>query len=185
VAGALHGGACSEAATVHGKLAAIDATTISIPVRVDACRLHKSCFAIIVLNSPPGAIVFFSHKRMGLAAAAKVRVPCGLTIPQPFTGTFEFPITTKRTVKFWDAPAIVSLLVEEPRRERMLSILEDDPVMLVWWGTPVGGHRAAGTRRIPGGSRPGTRARPAGSEWRPPAVHSQVPAAIESRICRI
>jgi hypothetical protein len=152
VAGALHGGACSEAATVHGKLAAIDATTISIPVRVDACRLHKSCFAIIVLNSPPGAIVFFSHKRMGLAAAAKVRVPCGLTIPQPFTGTFEFPITTTRTVKFWDAPAIVSLLVEEPRRERMLSILEDDPVMLVWWGTPVecSGHRAAGTRRIPG-----------------------------------
>ena len=40
-------------------------------------------------------------------------------------------------MKFWDASAIVPLLVEEPRRERMLSILEDDPVMLVCWGTPV------------------------------------------------
>lgn len=40
-------------------------------------------------------------------------------------------------MKFWDASAIVPLLVDEPQRERMLSILEGDPVMLVWWGTPV------------------------------------------------
>jgi uncharacterized protein len=40
-------------------------------------------------------------------------------------------------VKFWDASAIVPLLVDEPPREDLLALLERDPVMLVWWGTPV------------------------------------------------
>jgi predicted nucleic acid-binding protein len=40
-------------------------------------------------------------------------------------------------VKFWDASAIVPLLLDEPRRERLLAVLERDPVLLVWWGTPV------------------------------------------------
>jgi hypothetical protein len=40
-------------------------------------------------------------------------------------------------VKFWDASAIVPLLVQERQRDAMLAILEQDPVMLVWWSTPV------------------------------------------------
>jgi predicted nucleic acid-binding protein len=40
-------------------------------------------------------------------------------------------------MRFWDASAIVPLLVEERRREAMLSLLAQDDVMLVWWGTPV------------------------------------------------
>jgi hypothetical protein len=40
-------------------------------------------------------------------------------------------------VKFWDASAIVSLLVQEQQREAMLTLLEQDDVMLVWWATPV------------------------------------------------
>jgi predicted nucleic acid-binding protein len=40
-------------------------------------------------------------------------------------------------VRFWDASAIVPLLVDEPPREALFALLERDPVMLVWWGTPV------------------------------------------------
>ena len=40
-------------------------------------------------------------------------------------------------MRFWDSSAIVPLLVMESQRERVLSFLERDPVMLVWWATPV------------------------------------------------
>jgi uncharacterized protein len=40
-------------------------------------------------------------------------------------------------VRFWDASAIVPLLVEEPASAAMLSLLEADRELLVWWGTPV------------------------------------------------
>ncbi|MGH8264611.1 MAG: type II toxin-antitoxin system VapC family toxin [Steroidobacteraceae bacterium] len=40
-------------------------------------------------------------------------------------------------MKFWDASAIIPLLADEPTRERLLELLEADPQMLAWWGTPV------------------------------------------------
>ena len=40
-------------------------------------------------------------------------------------------------VKFWDASAVIPLLVEEPARERVLAILAADADMLAWWGTTV------------------------------------------------
>lgn len=40
-------------------------------------------------------------------------------------------------MKFWDASAVLPLLANEPARPRMLEILDDDPQVLVWWGTPV------------------------------------------------
>jgi predicted nucleic acid-binding protein len=40
-------------------------------------------------------------------------------------------------VRFWDSSAIVPLIVDEPGRDRLLAMLEGDPVMVVWWGTPV------------------------------------------------
>jgi hypothetical protein len=40
-------------------------------------------------------------------------------------------------MKFWDASAIIPLLADEPTRERLLAILEQDPEMVAWWGTPV------------------------------------------------
>ncbi|MFO0581922.1 MAG: type II toxin-antitoxin system VapC family toxin [Anaeromyxobacter sp.] len=40
-------------------------------------------------------------------------------------------------MRFWDASAIVPLLVHEPERARVLALLEADPELLVWWGTPV------------------------------------------------
>jgi len=40
-------------------------------------------------------------------------------------------------VRFWDASAVVPLLVREPTSAALLDLLDDDPQMLVWWGTPV------------------------------------------------
>ena len=40
-------------------------------------------------------------------------------------------------MRFWDASAIVPLLVEDPATRRLLTLAAKDPVMLVWWGTEV------------------------------------------------
>jgi predicted nucleic acid-binding protein len=40
-------------------------------------------------------------------------------------------------VRFWDASAIVPLLRAEPATKAMLTHAEQDPDMLVWWGSEV------------------------------------------------
>jgi len=40
-------------------------------------------------------------------------------------------------VKFWDASAIVPLLIAETRTQRMQALARRDPEMLVWWGSQV------------------------------------------------
>jgi uncharacterized protein len=40
-------------------------------------------------------------------------------------------------VKFWDASAIVPLLVAEPTTPRLQTLARRDPDMLVWWGSEV------------------------------------------------
>jgi uncharacterized protein len=40
-------------------------------------------------------------------------------------------------MKFWDASAIIPLLADEPSRQSLLALLDEDPEMLAWWGTPV------------------------------------------------
>jgi len=40
-------------------------------------------------------------------------------------------------MRFWDASGIVPLLVTEPVTGPALELLEQDPSMIVWWGTPV------------------------------------------------
>lgn len=40
-------------------------------------------------------------------------------------------------MKFWDASAIVPLLVAEPTTPRMQTLARRDPDMLVWWGSEV------------------------------------------------
>jgi hypothetical protein len=40
-------------------------------------------------------------------------------------------------MKFWDSSAIVPLLADEPSRKSMLQLLQQDPQVLIWWGTPV------------------------------------------------
>jgi hypothetical protein len=40
-------------------------------------------------------------------------------------------------MKFWDSSAVVPLLVDEADQKHARGQLERDPVMLVWWGTPI------------------------------------------------
>lgn len=49
-------------------------------------------------------------------------------------------------VKFWDASAIIPLVADEPTRERLFELLDADPEILAWWGTPVEIASALGRR---------------------------------------
>lgn len=40
-------------------------------------------------------------------------------------------------MKFWDASAVVPLLIEEAATERAQALAVKDPAILVWWGTTV------------------------------------------------
>jgi uncharacterized protein len=40
-------------------------------------------------------------------------------------------------MRFWDTSALIPLLVDEPPRERLFALLEEDSEVLAWWGTPV------------------------------------------------
>jgi predicted nucleic acid-binding protein len=40
-------------------------------------------------------------------------------------------------MRFWDASAIVPLVVEEPYSGTLLDALRSDPVLTAWWGSPV------------------------------------------------
>ena len=40
-------------------------------------------------------------------------------------------------MKFWDSSALLPLLVDEPSRERLLALLEEDSEVLAWWGTSL------------------------------------------------
>ena len=40
-------------------------------------------------------------------------------------------------MRFWDASAIVPLLVDEPQSGRMLGLFRTDPHLVVWWATTV------------------------------------------------
>lgn len=53
-------------------------------------------------------------------------------------------------MRFWDASAIVPLLLAEDGRGAVLGELERDPGMFVWWGTPVECVSAIGRREREG-----------------------------------
>ena len=40
-------------------------------------------------------------------------------------------------MRFWDASAIIPLLTDAPARGHLLQLLDEDPLVLVWWETPV------------------------------------------------
>ena len=40
-------------------------------------------------------------------------------------------------MRFWDASAVVPLVIAEPQHGSMDALVEADSELLVWWGTPV------------------------------------------------
>lgn len=40
-------------------------------------------------------------------------------------------------MRFWDASAIVPLLLEQPLSVQARLLLDQDPEVVIWWGTPV------------------------------------------------
>lgn len=40
-------------------------------------------------------------------------------------------------MRFWDASAVLSLCVQEPRSQEVMRVAEEDPNLVVWWGTLV------------------------------------------------
>jgi predicted nucleic acid-binding protein len=40
-------------------------------------------------------------------------------------------------VRFWDASAVVPLILEQPASDRTWELLGEDPEVVVWWGTSV------------------------------------------------
>tara|TARA_B100000508_G_scaffold52500_1_gene40722 strand:+ start:113 stop:541 length:429 start_codon:yes stop_codon:yes gene_type:complete len=40
-------------------------------------------------------------------------------------------------MRFWDSSAVVPLLLRQPETLRIRSLFEEDPDMVVWWGTTV------------------------------------------------
>ncbi len=40
-------------------------------------------------------------------------------------------------MKFWDASAVVPLLIAEDSTRRLLVLAAEDPAMLVWWGSEI------------------------------------------------
>lgn len=40
-------------------------------------------------------------------------------------------------MRFWDSSALVPLLVAEGKSDRLEALMREDPVAVVWWGTPI------------------------------------------------
>ena len=40
-------------------------------------------------------------------------------------------------MRFWDASAVVPLLLEQPASARSRALLDEDPEVVIWWATPV------------------------------------------------
>ena len=75
-------------------------------------------------------------------------------------------------MKFWDASAIVPLLVRQARSAELMELLEQDPLMITWWGTPVEclPGPPAHSRRVPrSGAGPRRRGQELGLHHRPGA----------------
>jgi predicted nucleic acid-binding protein len=40
-------------------------------------------------------------------------------------------------MRFWDSSAIAPVVADEPVRESLIKLLDQDPGMVAWWATPV------------------------------------------------
>lgn len=54
-------------------------------------------------------------------------------------------------MRYWDTSALLPLIVDEPARERLLELYENDPQIVAWWATPVEIASAVARREREGG----------------------------------
>ena len=40
-------------------------------------------------------------------------------------------------MRFWDASALVPLVLDQPRTARARALYTSDPELVVWWGSPI------------------------------------------------
>ena len=40
-------------------------------------------------------------------------------------------------MRFWDSSAVVPLILEQPLSARSRELLDEDPDVVIWWGTPL------------------------------------------------
>lgn len=40
-------------------------------------------------------------------------------------------------MRFWDTSALVPLLLDQPATARVVGLLDEDPEIVAWWGTPL------------------------------------------------
>jgi predicted nucleic acid-binding protein len=57
-------------------------------------------------------------------------------------------------VIYWDTSALIRLLVREPDRDRVLSVVAVNPAIAIWWATPVEAESAISRREREGALSP-------------------------------
>lgn len=40
-------------------------------------------------------------------------------------------------MRYWDTSAVLPLIVDEPARQRLLTLYEEDPQLVTWWATAI------------------------------------------------
>lgn len=40
-------------------------------------------------------------------------------------------------MRYWDTSAVLPLIVDEPTRQRLLALYEEDQQIVTWWATPI------------------------------------------------
>lgn len=93
-------------------------------------------------------------------------------------------------MRFWDASAVVPLLVSEPSSGDMLGLVDADAEMVVWWGTPVECTSALARREREGALAPAAvgaavdRLRTLSRAWQE-VVPAEVIRTIAQRLVRV
>jgi hypothetical protein len=91
---------------------------------------------------PGGQAIAAAPRRCRTAASQRLNAgavpgPVGARSRRRFGGPCADRGTPGRPVKFWDASAILPLLVAVTTTERLQALAQRDPDMLAWWGSAV------------------------------------------------
>jgi prevent-host-death family protein len=99
---------------------------------------------IVPLAKPPAALPasLAALAQAGLVTRGSGHVPTGVDAspsqgPRGAGATRAHGGARDRSMKFWDASAIIPLCLEEPWTPWLRQVLAEDTLMIVWWGSMV------------------------------------------------